>query len=158
MYRARTRHCRIRSLRLSSEYAIISIRLWEISGLIPVNSFCIAVLPVSVANQSVIVRQPGQFKRSDSKGGTKIFGGAVPHSDCSQITTTPRRLFGRALSIWVKHWVQLKQEKWLRFSCKRHLTRHLGFPTRPLLTDRLEVRILPREPNFLFSFFCLREG
>jgi hypothetical protein len=54
----------------------------------------------------------------------------------------------------VQHWVQLKQEKRLRFSGKRHQTRHLDFPNHPLLTEGLEVRIFPREPILLFPITC----
>jgi hypothetical protein len=69
------------------------------------------------------------------------------------VSTNFEKTIPRVIPAWVQHWVQLKQEKWLRFSCKRHQTRHLDFPPRPLLTEGLEVRIFPREPNFLFTIF-----
>jgi hypothetical protein len=43
-----------------------------------------------------------------------------------------------------------KGGKMAPFFCKRHQTRHLDFPSHPLLTEMLEVRIFPREPILLF--------
>jgi len=56
---------------------------------------------------------------------------------------------------WVQVWVQLGQGKWLPISCKRHQIGHLDFRSFRLLTEMLEVRILPGEPKF-FAFKQLR--
>src|SRR5258707_6856090 len=48
---------------------------------------------------------------------------------------------------WVQVWVQLKKEKWLPISRKRHQIGHLDFRSFRLLTEMLEVRILPGEPT-----------
>ena len=48
-------------------------------------------------------------------------------------------------------WVQLKKEKWLPISRKRHQIGQLGFRSFRLLTDRLQVQILPGEPTSDFS-------
>ena len=52
---------------------------------------------------------------------------------------------------WVQVWVQLKKKKWLPISRKRHQIGHLDFRSFRLLTEMLEVRILPGEPNSLAS-------
>src|SRR5216684_8888023 len=49
--------------------------------------------------------------------------------------------------LWVQVWVQLKREKWLPISRKRHQIGHLDFRSFRLLTEMLEVRILPGEPT-----------
>src|SRR5712692_10475277 len=51
---------------------------------------------------------------------------------------------------WVQVWVQLKNEKWLPISRKRHQIGHLDFRSFRLLTDRLQVQILPGEPTSCF--------
>src|SRR5208283_2265587 len=56
---------------------------------------------------------------------------------------------------WVQVWVRLKKEKWLPISRKRHQIGHLDFRSFRLLTEMLEVRILPGEPTPL-SFNELR--
>src|SRR6266446_3143487 len=56
---------------------------------------------------------------------------------------------------WVQVWVQLKKEKWLPISRKRHQIGHLDFRSFRLLTEGLLVRILPGEPTPL-SFNELR--
>src|SRR5258707_3660311 len=56
---------------------------------------------------------------------------------------------------WVQVWVQLNEEKWLPISRKRHQIGHLDFRSFRLLTEMLEVRILPGEPTPL-SFNELR--
>ena len=38
---------------------------------------------------------------------------------------------------------------------KQQTRRHLGFATSSLLTEGLQVRVLPGEPNFLFNFSSL---
>ena len=50
---------------------------------------------------------------------------------------------------WVQVWVQLKKEKWLPISRKRHQIGHLDFRSFRLLTEMLEVRILAGEPTTL---------
>jgi len=47
---------------------------------------------------------------------------------------------------WVQVWVPLKMEKWLPISRKRHQIGQLDFRSFRLLTDRLQVQILPEEP------------
>src|SRR6266436_673389 len=49
--------------------------------------------------------------------------------------------------LWVQVWVQLKREKWLPVSRKRHQIGHLDFRSFRLLTEMSEVRILPGEPT-----------
>ena len=48
---------------------------------------------------------------------------------------------------WVQRWVQLEKEKWLPISCKRHQIGQLACWPPRLLTEMLEVRILPGEPT-----------
>src|SRR6266404_5104826 len=50
-------------------------------------------------------------------------------------------------ALWVQVWVQLKKEKWLPISRKRHQMGHLDFRSSRLLTEGLLVRIYPGEPN-----------
>ncbi len=50
---------------------------------------------------------------------------------------------------WVQVWVQLQKEKWLPISRKRYQIGHLDFSSSRLLTETLEVRILPGEPTSL---------
>src|SRR6266446_10264841 len=52
-------------------------------------------------------------------------------------------------ALWVQVWVQLKKEKWLPISRKRHQIGQLDFRSFRLLTEMLEVRILPGEPKSL---------
>ena len=40
--------------------------------------------------------------------------------------------------LWVQVWVQLKEEKWLPISRKRHQIEHLDFQSSRLLTERLQ--------------------
>src|SRR2546425_1268047 len=44
-------------------------------------------------------------------------------------------------ALWVQVWVQLKKEKWLPISRKRHQMGHLDFRSSRLLTEGLLVRI-----------------
>ena len=47
------------------------------------------------------------------------------------------------LQPWVQVWVQLKKEKWLLISRKRHQIGHLDFRSFRLLTERLQSSLHP---------------
>ena len=61
---------------------------------------------------------------------------------------------GRSLAhpamTWVQVWVQLENEKWLPISRKRHQIGQLDLRSFRLLTEGLQVRILPGEPILAF--------
>lgn len=77
----------------------------------------------------------------------------VGASRCPQVRSA-KLSFARSFPLWlgwVQDWVQLKRKEWLRISGKRHQVRHLDFCHSRLLTEMLEVRILPGEPISLSS-------
>jgi len=51
-----------------------------------------------------------------------LFREALRDGDSDQIARSPRISLCLTLPVWVQRWVQLKQEKWLRFSVSD--TRH----------------------------------
>jgi hypothetical protein len=75
------------------------------------------------------------------------------HIACSQQAAKEHMRSG--YDAWVQVWVQLKKEKWLPISRKRHQIGQLDFRSFRLLTDRPQVQILPAEPTSYFSIIWM---
>jgi hypothetical protein len=60
-------------------------------------------------------------------------------------------VFSHLLLAWVQVWVQLKKEKWLPISRKRHQIGHLDFKAFQLLTEGLWLPFSNQFPKVLAS-------
>ena len=100
-----------------------------------------------VEGDELRLKFPARKGRKKSNRETSCISYALPavllRNACRTLCTSP--------GSWVQHWVQLERGKWLPISRKRHQIGHLDFRHSRLLTEMLEVRILPGEPKSLSS-------
>ncbi len=84
-------------------------------------------------------------------------GWSAPKAGALPRSTEASEWFPFLLLAWVQVWVQLRKEKWLPISRKRHQIGQLDFRSFRLLTEMLQVRVLPGEPNSFLSITSMKQ-
>jgi len=87
-----------------------------------------------------------EYKPSRDVPGTRVFGGLVIVKDMLAHTFDCSLPIRRG-STWVQVWVQLKRERWLPISRKRHQIGQLDFGLFRLLTEGLQIQGYPDNPT-----------